>query len=174
MNVDWTNAFYTQLSQLTILRPKVLLLGDFNSDLLVSSDFSDEILRSFDLQQLVKTPTRITEFTATLLDHIYVPKNLAIYAGTTNLYIADHYATYCCIHASEHCTSTNYQHLVVQHRSCKIARSITVKKTRLVKCSFFMKLAIHRTKAFWRNVQYCTGIGKIKQFVHLWPRSTPT
>ena len=119
MNADWTNAFYTYLSQLTILSPKVLLLGDFNSDLLVPSDFSDEIMRSFDLQQIVKMLTRITESTVTLLDHTYVLKNLPVCAGTINLHIADHYAIYCCILTSEYCINTNYQHLVVQHRSFK-------------------------------------------------------
>ena len=76
MNADWTNTFCIYLSQLTILSPNVLLLGDFNSDLLVLSDFSDEILHSFDLQQIVKTPTRITESTATLLNPICVPRIL--------------------------------------------------------------------------------------------------
>ena len=49
----------------------VLLLGDFNFDLNLSQTSWSSVLSLFNLNQLVDQPTRVTESSATLIDHIY-------------------------------------------------------------------------------------------------------
>ena len=97
-NASWFDAFYEYLSQLTILYSSVCILGDFNVNLLKSTKFCDKLHNSFDLLQTLRSPTKITEKAATLLDHIYISKGLCtVQTGFTNLHIADHLATFCCI-----------------------------------------------------------------------------
>lgn len=52
----------------------LVLMGDFNIYLLVKKKCKKliDITESFQLQQLIKIPTRISETTETLIDHIYV------------------------------------------------------------------------------------------------------
>ncbi|KAK6191763.1 hypothetical protein SNE40_003365 [Patella caerulea] len=58
---------------------KTIILGDFNVNIInTNSSRISNIMRRFDLTQLIKSPTRITETTATLLDIILVscPDNI--------------------------------------------------------------------------------------------------
>jgi hypothetical protein len=59
----------------------ILLIGDFNVDFLKNKDNEKTRLeqigkQSLRLTQLVKNPTRITETTMTLIDHVYTSKDL--------------------------------------------------------------------------------------------------
>ena len=80
-----------------LLRPDVIMLGDFNVDLLPSTEFSGKIQCSFGLEQLIKTPIHTTAKSKTLLDHTYSSENLAIFPGIVELHIADHQAIYCAL-----------------------------------------------------------------------------
>jgi len=50
----------------------ILVLGDFNIDLLKPHSSWDSTITLLGLTQLVKSPTRITQTSATLIDHIYI------------------------------------------------------------------------------------------------------
>ena len=56
------------------LHADILVLGDFNIDLLKPHSSWDSTITLLGLTQLVKSPTRITQKSATLIDHIYVPE----------------------------------------------------------------------------------------------------
>jgi len=50
----------------------ILVLGDFNIDLLKPHSSWDSTITLPGLTQLVKSPTKITQTSATLIDHIYI------------------------------------------------------------------------------------------------------
>ena len=79
---------------------KLILLGDFNIDLLKYSihqettDFLDEmIIRN--LIPHITSPTRVTHNTATLIDHIFsnIPTENVV-SGTLRTDISDHYSNF--------------------------------------------------------------------------------
>jgi exonuclease III len=54
---------------------ELIILGDFNFNCLTSDGTTVNILQNtFDLKQLITTPTRITLDSSTLIDHIYIYK----------------------------------------------------------------------------------------------------
>ena len=50
---------------------EIILLGDFNIDLLKPQTSWFDIASSYNLVQLVNSPTRITASSKTIIDHIY-------------------------------------------------------------------------------------------------------
>ena len=60
------------------LNKEYLLLGYFNIDLMFPKHRWKSIFSSFNLQQLIKYPTRVSVNTCTLLDHIYVDVNCSL------------------------------------------------------------------------------------------------
>lgn len=67
------------LAFITTKYSHVILLGDFNINLLIndieSDFFKNVIMQPFDLHQVIREPTRITSTTATNIDHILVTNN---------------------------------------------------------------------------------------------------
>ena len=63
------------LDNIVSLNKEHLLLGDLNIDLMFPKHRRSSIISSFNLQQLIKYPTRVTANMCTLLDHIYVDIN---------------------------------------------------------------------------------------------------
>ena len=70
--IVWEDQFCDMLDNIISLNKEFLLLGDFNIDLMFPMHRWNSIISSFDVQQLIKYPTRFTVNTCTLLDHIYV------------------------------------------------------------------------------------------------------
>ena len=75
----------------------VYVVGDINIDILqeggVQSDFV-EMMRTQSLVPLVTIPTRVTESSATLLDHIWSNQLHESNTGVLNLSITDHYLVF--------------------------------------------------------------------------------
>ena len=116
----WLNVFHAVLSQLSVVYHSVLMLDDFNFDLLKSSEFCDDMYQSWNLKQLICSPTRITNFTSKLIDHICISESVNVCAsGTTNLHLADHHATFCCIDPILNILPTTQRHRTTCHRSFK-------------------------------------------------------
>ena len=63
------------LENIVSLNKEYLLLGDFNIDLMFPKHRWNSIISPFNFQQLIKYPIRVTVYTCTLLDHIYVDIN---------------------------------------------------------------------------------------------------
>ena len=72
--VDWYNFFENELFQATKCdHSNLILLGDFNVDLLQSKNSAWPILfMSYGLSQIITKPTSVTANSATLIDHILV------------------------------------------------------------------------------------------------------
>ena len=81
-------------------RYNTVLLGDFNVDQLSRNNQNKLMLESFaienDLKQLIKTPTRVTQNSKTLIDLIYVSdSHRFIQSGVIFSTLSDHSLTYC-------------------------------------------------------------------------------
>ncbi len=77
---------------------EVIVMGDFNVDLLKLSPKADKLLsnmESFQFSQLIEEPTRIAPDSATLIDHVYVtcPERISV-AKVLHLSISDHFAVF--------------------------------------------------------------------------------
>ena len=71
--VRWNELFDDQFDKILECEKEVYLLGDFNRDLLQENIRKPwlEYMESFGLKQIIESPTRITNFSETLIDHIY-------------------------------------------------------------------------------------------------------
>ena len=69
--IEWYDHFNSMMDAVTLESKEVILLGDFNINLDASATRWCHHYSSYDLEQLIDRPTRITENTATLIDHIY-------------------------------------------------------------------------------------------------------
>ena len=69
----------------------ILVLGDFNIDLLKPHSSWDSTITMLGLTLLVKSPTRITQTSATLIDHIYTNNpDVITEVSVPDLSISDH------------------------------------------------------------------------------------
>jgi hypothetical protein len=98
-NNNFINKFEIFLSQLRE-DCEMILLGDFS---ICYGDqkgplfkLYDSVLKIFNLCQMIKQPTRVTEFTSSVIDHILCnnpEKNCQ--SGVLNMGISDHFIVYC-------------------------------------------------------------------------------
>ena len=77
-HVNWYDRFNEMMDSVWNDYSEVIILGDFNINLLEKHENWNNLFKSCNLQQLVNTPTRVTLQTQTLIDHIYVsnPQNI--------------------------------------------------------------------------------------------------
>lgn len=70
------------------------ILGDLNIDLLATKSASSQKLKLFEktnkLHQIISSPTRITQKSSTLIDHIYTNSNLITHSGVLACNVSDH------------------------------------------------------------------------------------
>jgi len=97
---DFQEIFCSFLYDLEKLTYPILILGDFNINLLDKKsnqirDYYNET-KSLGFNQLIKSPTRETQFSSTLIDHIYYKnvKTEQIYSGVLQTDISDHNSTF--------------------------------------------------------------------------------
>nr|CAH7760650.1 unnamed protein product [Callosobruchus chinensis] len=85
------------LSNFSVMYDHVVVLGDVNVNLLNPDNNISQCFQSYDLQQLINEPTRITQNSETLLDPIFVSfPELCNKAGTLNVNLmTDHLLVYC-------------------------------------------------------------------------------
>jgi hypothetical protein len=96
----------------------VLLMGDFNIDLMKPQHHWESTLELFGLSQLINEPTRITDKSSTLIDHIYTNNvNIVSNAHVSNVHLSDH----CPIICSWSCKipAQNKGHTFLQYRTMK-------------------------------------------------------
>ena len=88
-------------STLSKMQPdcETIILGDFNICLLNNSNFKNkyiDTLNSYNFSQLIEEPTRVTQSSASLIDHIHSNNTEKIcQSGVIKSGISDHYITYC-------------------------------------------------------------------------------
>ena len=90
---EWFDNFVQMIDNIHTVKPHadILVLGDFNIDLLKPHSFWDSTITLLGLTQLVKSPTRITQTSATLIDDIYTNNpDLITEFSVPDLSISDH------------------------------------------------------------------------------------
>lgn len=76
---EWIDYFEEELSIAQTTGLELILMGDFNIDFISCTNRKRlHLIELFDLSQLVSYPTRITEATSSIIDHVYAsnPENV--------------------------------------------------------------------------------------------------
>jgi exonuclease III len=94
--VNWFEHFEHSLELAQQNDNEVVCMGDFNVDIQKNSGNTDKLsslMESFQFDQLIKEPTRVTTSSATLIDHVYVtcPEKIT-FTKVLQLSISDHFA----------------------------------------------------------------------------------
>ena len=92
-NSEWIDQFEEELSIAQATGLEVILMGDFNIDITVHSNKKwQHLIDLFDLSQMIREPTRVTETTSTIIDHVYTshPDNI-IESFVSPCSISDHF-----------------------------------------------------------------------------------
>ena len=116
-NVSWIDDMEVQLYKAKRTNYKLTMLGDFNMNLLKLCSHSkwNMFIKSFDLQQLVTKPTRVTDTTATVIDHIYISDGLEVQeVSVPEVSLSDHFPVAMTISNSK--TKTDGSHKVIEYR----------------------------------------------------------
>ena len=93
---DWQLVEYA-IEQAAQICPELILLGDFNENLYDTTKCKNvqNLMNSFGLNQIIDSPTRITQYTSTLIDLILVANSLRCTdKGTIEPFCSDHHAVY--------------------------------------------------------------------------------
>ena len=89
---DWINKFDSMIETALLESKEIILLGDFNIDLLKTNNQWTQMINSYNLHQLIQSPTRVTPNSQTIIDHIYVSnKNNVIETCVPVFNSSDHY-----------------------------------------------------------------------------------
>src|SRR6266404_5372524 len=109
---DFLSCLDQTLNGLKLDKNKLILLGDFNIDLNCTNNNVINylsLLNSFNLNQLIKIPTRFTKCSSTLIDHMFTNiDDFFINSGTITTSIADHLPIFLvCNNLKSHFTKSN-------------------------------------------------------------------
>lgn len=118
---DWYDDLIEMIDTVYKCKPHadILLLGDFNIDLLKPQPRWDGIVSSLGFKQLITLPTRVTETSSTLLDHIYSNNHSSVLnASLADLSISDHSPIFC-TKTTKMPKSNHKGHTVISFRSFK-------------------------------------------------------
>jgi len=116
----WYDDFVTLVDKASNGRPNILLLGDFNINLLVPQRAWESTFTILGFKQLIKDPTRVTETSTTLLDHIYVSeKSRVLSACNLKVAISDHDGVCCSWALRADKSNRKNQHTTILFRSFK-------------------------------------------------------
>ena len=93
---EWLDDFVQMMVNVPLNNRNMVLLGDFNFNMLIPQPAWQSTFTLFGLQQLVDKPTRVSSTTATLLDHVYT-NNTTLLTDVNVLEkgISDHFPTVC-------------------------------------------------------------------------------
>ncbi len=96
--IEWTERFEKFIDQAINTGKEIIILGDINKNVIHDQVNCEWInfITSLGLSQLIKEPTRITDNTSTLIDHIYTNYEANIsQVHVKQLHISDHYGIFC-------------------------------------------------------------------------------
>ena len=93
-NAEWITRFETMLMEVDIEEKEIIILGDFNIDLLsnrIPCKWT-HLKNIFNMTQVISNPTRVTKSSSTLLDHAYsnIPENID-FISVPKYSVSDHY-----------------------------------------------------------------------------------
>ena len=118
-NHDWFDKFVEMMDNATTSNKDILLLGDFNINMLHSQPNWNCTTSLFGLKQMVTSPTRVSCTSSTLIDHIYTNSDSLlskIWVPQTS--ISDHFPV-CCTLCNKSIPQLNKGHKEITFRSFK-------------------------------------------------------
>ena len=115
----WLDSFYGLTNNILCDSTACIVLGDFNEDLLRSPQFADKLHSTFGPTQHINKPTRVTEKSATLIDHVYSSGITNTSTEVTELHIADHRAVICTLHGVKKSSINAQKHKTSSYHSLK-------------------------------------------------------
>lgn len=116
---SWIDLLEEELSIAQATGLELILMGDFNIDFISCSNNKWlNLLQLFDLSQLVSEPTRVTQNTETIIDHIYTsnPENIST-CFVSQLSISDHFPV--CFSRKVNIKSPRNKHITTSYRCYK-------------------------------------------------------
>lgn len=123
---EWFGYLEENLIHVSSCDKEIIMMGDVNVDLLVDGSKQcklTDIASSYQLHQLISEPTRVTENSETLLDHVYVSNmSKVVSSKVLPLSLSDHYAVLLTYH-NKSSKETERGHKVVRFRSTKSFKS---------------------------------------------------
>ena len=116
---EWIDLLEEELSVAQTTGLEMIIMGDFNIDFQACSNNKWlNLVQLFDLTQLVTKPTRITQYSSTLIDHVYTtnPENISeCYVPSYS--ISDHFPV--CFSRKTNCKISKNEHITTTYRSFK-------------------------------------------------------
>ena len=134
---EWHNDFIAMMDEVerTEHGKDIIFLGDFNVNVLINNPAWDSTTALFNLSQIIKSPTRVTNTTETLIDHIYINNPDRVLNSTVHqTSMSDHFTVQCelaCTILKAHAKP----HSIITYRSFKHFDSMCFLKE-LGDCSF--------------------------------------
>ena len=115
----WIDLFEEELSIAQTTGLEMILMGDFNIDLRSCTNHKwRNLLQLFDLSQLVTEPTRVTQTSSSLIDHVYSSNPENISECFVPFYsISDHFPV--CLTRKISCKVTKSEHTTSSYRCFK-------------------------------------------------------
>ena len=90
--LNWVDKFGSMMDVVSLEPKEIILLGDFNIDLTKENNKWNQTINFLSLSQLIKSPTRVTTNSQTLIDHVYVSNENNITEACVPIYnCSDHY-----------------------------------------------------------------------------------
>ena len=117
----WYDDFITMMEKIenTENGKDILLLGDFNVNFLKNNPTWDATISLFNLHQIIQAPTRVTNSTKSLIDHIYTNSPDRIKHSTVHqTSMSDHFTVQCTLDYKISRIHTNTQSIIT-YRSFK-------------------------------------------------------
>ena len=116
---DWVNQFEEELSIAQTTGLEFILMGDINIDIThcINTKWMN-LIQLFDLTQLVSSPTRITQSSSTIIDHIYTsnPENITA-TFVPDYSISDHFPI--CLSRKVNAKISKPNHITTSYRCFK-------------------------------------------------------
>ena len=110
---EWISSFSDMMDKVCSETSPIFLLGDLNIDLFETNVDWNSFYPSFCLNQIVNLPTRVTNTTSTLIDHIYTNRPQLISETCIPVCgISDHYPTFCTLKLNKDKINTNTYHKI--------------------------------------------------------------
>lgn len=109
--------FEDTLVLLNSIKNSVLIMGDFNVDVLRLTNYEyTYLLDSFGLFNMISEPTRVTENSRSLIDHVIARKGTSAKCGVIDVPISDHCLIYCI------CNAVGITRKAAKSQSCPSSR----------------------------------------------------
>ncbi|VDI44092.1 Hypothetical predicted protein [Mytilus galloprovincialis] len=119
--IGWIDKFEDEIKIAMKYNSDVILMGDFNINCLQPNKIPQRwltALETYNFQQVIKEPTRVTNESKTLIDHIYVTSLSMVKEAHVSKYsISDHYPI--CMTRQEKLYDKKHSHSTITYRNFK-------------------------------------------------------